>query len=223
MSIPTLDEDPCQHGMGDASGPSPSMMAGSTSAWRAPETGFSPLRFHSVWLHDNACDPGTRMPGNGQRLITVRDIPPDTRIAGADVRGGALEVSFAPEGNSVTFDLAWLETNAYDRVLPRGRGWTAEDIETWDAGLMVDLPSADFAAIARRRDALCDWLGLVRRYGFAKAVNGPLETGALFTIVDLFGHVHATNYGRHFEVRTDVNPTNLVYTGLDLLAHTDNP
>lgn len=32
-----------------------------------------------------------------------------------------------------------------------------------------------------------------------------------------------TNYGRHFEVRTEVNPTNLAYTGLGLQAHTDNP
>ena len=32
-----------------------------------------------------------------------------------------------------------------------------------------------------------------------------------------------TNYGRWFEVRTEVNPTNLAYTGLGLQAHTDNP
>ena len=32
-----------------------------------------------------------------------------------------------------------------------------------------------------------------------------------------------TNYGKWFEVRTEVNPTNLAYTGLGLQAHTDNP
>ena len=32
-----------------------------------------------------------------------------------------------------------------------------------------------------------------------------------------------TNYGRNFEVRTEVNPSNLAYTGLGLQAHTDNP
>ena len=42
-------------------------------------------------------------------------------------------------------------------------------------------------------------------------------------VVDLFGYVRETNYGRHFEVRTEVNPTNLAYTGLGLQAHTDNP
>ena len=32
-----------------------------------------------------------------------------------------------------------------------------------------------------------------------------------------------TNYGRWFEVRAEVNPTNLAYTNLGLQAHTDNP
>ena len=45
----------------------------------------------------------------------------------------------------------------------------------------------------------------------------------MFDIVALFGFVRETNYGRHFEVRTEVNPTNLAYTGLGLQAHTDNP
>ncbi len=32
-----------------------------------------------------------------------------------------------------------------------------------------------------------------------------------------------SNYGKHFEVRTEVNPSNLAFTGLALQAHTDNP
>ncbi len=33
------------------------------------------LRFHAIWLRDNAWDAATRAPGNGQRLITIADIP----------------------------------------------------------------------------------------------------------------------------------------------------
>ena len=40
-------------------------------------------RFHAIWLRDNALDPETRSPGNGQRLITVLDIPRETTIANA--------------------------------------------------------------------------------------------------------------------------------------------
>ena len=38
-------------------------------------------RFHAMWLRDNALDDKTRSAGNGQRLITILDIPADTKIA----------------------------------------------------------------------------------------------------------------------------------------------
>ncbi len=187
------------------------------------KTPTSALRFHAIWLRDNAGDPETRAPGKGQRLIALRDIPADTIISSAAVKGDALEVGFAPEGKTVAYDLGWLAAKAYDRTPVRQRGWTAAGIEVWDARLMADVPVGDFAELSRGGAKLRKWLGQVNRYGFAKVVNGPVEDGALFRIVDLFGYVRETNYGRHFEVRTEVNPTNLAYTGLGLQAHTDNP
>ncbi len=186
-------------------------------------SGSSARRFHAVWLRDNAADPETRAPGNGQRLIALRDIPVDTRIRSAELKGNTLEVSFAPEGKVVTYDMGWLEANSYDEVQSPQRGWLAPETDTWDAGLMDDIPVGDFADLSRDSAALRHWLGLVNRYGFGKVVNGPVEPGALFKIVDLFGYVRETNYGRLFEVRTEVNPTNLAFTGLGLQAHTDNP
>ena len=50
-----------------------------------------------------------------------------------------------------------------------------------------------------------------------------MEDGAPLRIIDRFGYVRETNYGRHFKVRSQVNPTNLAYTGLGLQAHMDNP
>ena len=47
-----------------------------------------PHRFHALWLRDNARDENTRSPGNGQRLITILDIPEDTRIAEATTSHG---------------------------------------------------------------------------------------------------------------------------------------
>jgi alpha-ketoglutarate-dependent taurine dioxygenase len=88
---------------------------------------------------------------------------------------------------------------------------------------MDAVPCGDFALLQQGGAPLRDWLGQIVRYGFAKVVNAPVEPGALFRIVDLFGYVRETNYGRHFEVRTEVNPTNLAFTGLGLQAHTDNP
>ena len=181
------------------------------------------LRFHAIWLRDNAWDSATRAPGNGQRLIALRDIPPDTRIASAAVDGDRLAVCFAPEGKNVDYDIGWLRAHAYDRGPRQAPGWVGETLTTWDSGLMNGVPVGDFEAVKQDPAALRQWLAQVRRYGFGKLTGGPVEPGALLQVAGLFGYVRETNYGVYFEVRTEVNPTNLAYTGLGLQAHTDNP
>ena len=37
-------------------------------------------RFHAVWLRDNSLDPAARGAQDGQRLISLHDVPVDTRI-----------------------------------------------------------------------------------------------------------------------------------------------
>lgn len=180
-------------------------------------------RFHAIWLRDNAWDEATRAPGNGQRVITLGDIPADTFIAAAHIEAAQLHVTFQPENRTIAFNLGWLADHAYDGVTGRSAGWTAPEIETWDATLGDRVPIGDFTRVSREPDALQAWLHGVRRYGFGKLTGGPVESGALFKVADLFGYVRETNYGRHFEVRTEVNPSNLAYTGLGLQAHTDNP
>ncbi len=182
-----------------------------------------PLRFHAIWLRDNAWDDDTRAPGNGQRLVALRDIPSDTAISDATIAGNAVNVTFTPEGKTVTYDAGWLVANAYDRPAPADKGWLRAGTEPWDASLMGDVPVGDFTTVSQDATARRDWLALVNRYGFGKLEGGPVEDGALFKVVDLFGYVRETNYGRKFEVRTEVNPTNLAFTGLGLQAHTDNP
>ncbi len=185
--------------------------------------GSDTARFHAIWLRDNAWDEHTRAPGNGQRLIALRDIDAGVHVTAARVEGGQLHLTFAPEGRSIAYDPAWLMAHSYDRAQDHAPGWLADGAEAWDARLMSDVPTGDFAAVQGDPEARRDWLAQIVRYGFAKLQNGPVEDGALFKVVDLFGHVRETNYGSKFEVRTEINPTNLAYTGLGLQAHTDNP
>lgn len=180
-------------------------------------------RFHAIWLRDNAWDEATRSAGNGQRLITLGDIPADTRISAARGEAGQLHVTFQPEGKTIAYDLGWLADHAYDAAPRRAPGWTDAAVETWDSSLGDRAPVADFGAVSRDPEALRDWLAGIRRFGFGRLVGGSVENGALFQVAALFGYVRETNYGRHFEVRTEVNPSNLAYTGLGLQAHTDNP
>jgi gamma-butyrobetaine dioxygenase len=181
------------------------------------------LRFHGVWLRDNAQDSATRDPGNGQRLITLASLPDDCGLAAVQVDGESVHVTFAADGKAVTFDAGWLRRYAYDGPHQTKVGRLPDCTESWGNRLSDAVPSADLTEMQSGGSALKDWLTALRRYGFAKVTGVPVAEGSLFQIVDLFGYVRETNYGRLFEVRTEVNPVNLAYTGLGLQAHTDNP
>ncbi|MEM7670248.1 MAG: gamma-butyrobetaine dioxygenase, partial [Pseudomonadota bacterium] len=59
---------------------------GPTGSYLTLQTSSGRQRFHAIWLRDNAPDPETRDPGNGQRLIALRNIPAGTRIQTAEIR-----------------------------------------------------------------------------------------------------------------------------------------
>jgi gamma-butyrobetaine dioxygenase len=180
-------------------------------------------RFHAIWLRDNAWDETTRAPGNGQKLTTLADLPADIRVTAARAEGSRVWLTFAPEARTLCYDLGWLADHAYDRLRSNARGWVSSEVYTWDAALGARLPVGDFTAVGGSRAALRAWLHGVRRYGVGRLVGGPVESGALYRVAALFGYVRETNYGRHFEVRSEIDPSNLAYTSLGLQAHTDNP
>ncbi len=186
-------------------------------------SGRAPLRYHAIWLRDNANDEKTRSPINGQRLIALRDLPVGITIADAHISGNTLRITFEPENKTVDYDIDWLFAHRYDTEHKQSVGWTSPEIQTWNSQLDNSLPTADFKRITVNESELRECLSLVCRYGFAKITNGPVKPEALLQVVNLFGYVRKTNYGEYFEVRTEVNPSNLAYTGLGLQAHTDNP
>ncbi|MFO1070995.1 MAG: TauD/TfdA family dioxygenase [Geminicoccaceae bacterium] len=176
----------------------------------------------AVWLRDNAQDAQSRHAGNGQRLFTILDVPADIRIAAASTEGGGLALRFAPDGHATRFEADWLRCHAA-APLRRAPGWVRDGLELWDAGLTGHLPTASWDRVASDDRALLDWLDAVRRLGVARLAGVPCESGALVRVVERFGHVRETNYGRWFDVRSEVNPSNLAYTSLGLQVHTDNP
>ena len=181
-------------------------------------------RFHALWLRDNALDGATRSSSNGQRLITILDIPAATRLSAAEVSGtGDLTVTFAPEGKSVSFPAAWLSHHVYDRQAGHRPGWIGPEIETWDGTLQAKTPVIAHERGKGDRVEFGRWLAAIRRLGFGVMTGIPRDSGALVDIARMFGFVRETNYGLWFEVRAEVNPNNLAYTNLGLQAHTDNP
>jgi len=185
----------------------------------------SSVRYHSTWLRDNALDPKTRDVNNGQRLITLSDIPINTYIESAtlDGTGKNIFLTFLPEKKKVSFSASWLESHAYDTKQNNIKGWISSDLKTWGKNVLKHIPNIDYKSAKSDKTLLLQWLKSLYRYGFAKMDGGKIESGALIHVADLFGYVRETNYGKWFEVRSEINAINLAYTNLGLQVHTDNP
>ena len=61
------------------------------------------MRFHAIWLRDNAQDDETRDQINGQRLIALKEIPSETWVSDARVEADSLVITFKPENNCLLY------------------------------------------------------------------------------------------------------------------------
>ena len=77
----------------------------------------APLRYHSTWLRDNSLDGKTRDKKNGQRLISISDIPVNIYIKSAslDKKGKNITLDFLPNKKKIKFSTSWLESHTYDK------------------------------------------------------------------------------------------------------------
>jgi len=175
-------------------------------------------RFAAIWLLDNRPD-GRHSP-EGQRLFDVAELPEEPTIAAAALAGDDLKVEFAPGGMTAVYAAEWLRRHALDAA---SRAERRVGRHLWDKSLAAHLPTGRYADVAQGGRALAAWLGHVHDSGFALLTGVPTEPGMVCRVIELFGCVRETNYGRLFDVVSVENPTNLAYTGLALGNHTDNP
>jgi gamma-butyrobetaine dioxygenase len=177
-------------------------------------------RFAAVWLLDNR--PDGRHGPDGQRLFDIAELPDGIGIVSASpTADGGIAVTFTPDGTNATFDSRWLRDHALDPASRAERRRSGRRL--WDRGLAADPPRATYAEVASGGKALARWLAHIRDEGLALLSGVPTEEGMVCRVVELFGYVRETNYGRLFDVISVEKPNNLAFTGLALGNHTDNP
>ena len=164
--------------------------------------------FNFFWLRDNC--PCCRSV-NGQRLHESNAI--DAAIRPLTVRHTYSQVH-----------VRWSDEHESDYPLSFLCEREATRKETlWDATIANSVRRHDYPAVTSNGAALRDLLSDVEQFGFGLLQDVPAEEGRIFDVVDLFGYVRETNYGRLFEVRAEQEPSNLAYTPVALSVHTDNP
>ena len=185
----------------------------------------SSLRYHSTWLRDNANDTKTRDKNNGQRLISISDIPVNTYIKSAsfDKKGKNITLNFLPNEKKIQYSVGWLESHAYDKKRNNSKVWIDPHLKTWSKTNLKRIPIINYKKAKSNKKLLHKWLKSLHCYGFAKMTGCDKKSGTVIKIAKLFGYVRETNYGKWFDVKSKTNAVNLAYTNLALKAHTDNP
>ena len=171
-------------------------------------------RFHYLWLRDNC--PGSRT-DNGQRLHESNQIDPGVRPASVSYDQRQLNIVWNDKFESL-YPVEFLSTWAYDTASE-----PTSNMSLWDGRAGKTVVRYDYETVRADPAARMNWLSDVEKYGFSLLRNVPPVAAKIFDVVDIFGYVRETNYGRLFEVRAEEKPTNLAYTPVPLSVHTDNP
>jgi gamma-butyrobetaine dioxygenase len=212
----------------------------STTAAASPEPVREPIpelvlddgaRYPAIWLRDNCPCSDCAVPGSGQKLFGITDLPrPDElRIEHVDHNSedGSVAVVFAPDGHKSRYGHAWLEEHRPGRALPYALPYDdrAEDAKAlWQAADLADaLPEATWDAFAHDPAERAACLEALLVKGFALVRGVPVRDRAVLDVAEVFGFVRVTNYGELFEVRVEENPANLAFSSLPITPHTDNP
>lgn len=172
--------------------------------------------YPAIWLADNR--PDRRDRPDGQRLFDAIDLPDGIAIRAAALVDGTVEIDLAGFDTPARFSPAWLRAYALD---PASRAERRRRPVLWDSSFV--LPTGDYTAVAGDDDARAKWLRQVHDHGFGLLRGVPTEPGMVCKVVEIFGCVRETNYGRLFDVVAVEKAQNLAFTALSLGNHTDNP
>ena len=186
------------------------------------ERGGSQAALHPIWLRHRSTEPGQIEPTNRQRLFTPADIDDDLGVVAVDVFDGALHVAFT-DGHLAHLDLASIELalgwEDDPEAPPAAEPWT----RPLDRFPYIDWNGITFDADTEDLDALIEFLTLFFRHGYVVFRNTPAEVGTVARIADRLGYIVGHNFGWVFDVEAKPSPTDLAYTSIELLAHSDEP
>ena len=131
--------------------------------WLLPSLTAMSTAFTAVWLRDNALDPETRSTDNGQKLITLSEIPEEVSISSSDVKSSdtpsdTVVISFSPERKTVEYSGKWLLEHAYDKTLKAQKGWLPDNVQVWDGSFQKSTPVWKYDDLVNDKKAFKGWL-----------------------------------------------------------------
>lgn len=179
---------------------------------------FGTAYFNYHWLRD-AC-PSTIDPQTRERVFDVTALPAPPAATDARLSGDTLEIDWADEDHVTRLPLSRLETFAANggkpdpADLPRKLWYAGHDA----AFRRIPQPEIEGSEAGRARLARA----LIEE-GVALVTDMENSDDSLTRLVNRLGPVTPTAEGEYFEVRLEIEPTNLAFTAGPLEMHTDLP
>ena len=168
--------------------------------------------FAAAWLWDNA-PADTRV--GVQRLRSAQSLAAAGMIRNIAVEGDMARLAFTDE------ILVW--PGAQLRAFAT-RHDTPDERILWPAGADIAArPAISCKDYLGHDNALRSALADVAKFGLVRLSDAGTALDEVERVVDRFGFIRETNYGRLFEVRVVADPDNLAFTARALEPHTDNP
>jgi gamma-butyrobetaine dioxygenase len=167
-------------------------------------------------------EPGQIEATSRQRLFTPLDIPADLTVTSCLVDDEALVVGFS-DAHAARLDIVAIEIalgwRADAEEPPAPEPWT-QPIEPFP---YVDWSGIGWSTDEQDTSQVIAFLDAFYRYGYVVLRNTPTDEGTVRRVCDRLGYMSGNNFGWTFDVRADPKPTDLAYTTIALLAHTDQP
>ena len=175
--------------------------------------------FLYVWLRDNC---PTARHNNGQKRVETSSIPLDIYPEQVSLNElGVLELHWRGEDHVSYFDVEVLKKKSEP-----SKKWTSiipGPAISWEATLDIRPLMLDYSIYMESDPDLYGFLDMFTKVGFGIIKGAPRDAGILEAVVNRFGYIRETNYGKLFHVKAKHNPDNLADTALALSPHTDNP
>lgn len=167
-------------------------------------------QFYYPWLWDN--QPNHRHQ-NGQKLTDCQSINLAIKPATVNWTDRDLVIQWEGVHQDTVYSLQWLKTFSSKKEM--------KSISLWKQ--LNQPPIYDFEEVKQSAEVLLKCLKDIQLFGFTQLDNVPSVDAMVLKLVNLFGYVRETNYGKYYDVKSIKKPNNLADTNLGLAPHTDNP
>lgn len=174
--------------------------------------------FNYYWLRDacpTAIDPQTR-----ERVFDITSLDAAPQARAARIEGGALVIDWANEAHQTRLPLEQLQAFADNgrkpdpADIPRNL-WYSDQYDSFKRVRQADVVNTEEGCAVLARALIEDGVALVTEM--------ENSDDSLTRLVNCLGPVTPSAEGDHFEVRLEIEPTNLAFTAGPLEMHTDLP